>query len=425
MRMSKICFKKLLVIAICVLNIFSLCSCHSTGRFKKLDLDQRIIVNAMGIDITEDEEFEVTLQILSLEGSGTNTPIDPSKSNSAIVSQVADTIPAAIEQCETDLGKTAFLGHTELILLGRSVEDLNPVMDYVINAQGISLGIYMAYTDITAKEILDIKVKSGAYSAEVLKEVFEESLKNGISTECELIKHIDNIESTKGTTVMPIIKKIKNNKKSSKEKKSSSSELDFGENKSDSKIEAGNEKLEGGSEDSGSGGEESGGGSQESEETAFYIDGAVIVKNKRPHSVMTRDEIAGLSFLNSSVAKQTFNARLGDMLTAVSVNSTKKDSKVSIKNNRIVLDIHLTISYEFYINYSDKDKKEAAEDVTKQVYSLCDQAIDKALIQENADIFEIHTLLNHNDYKLYEEYMKNPDEVLKMVDINVSINPQI
>ncbi len=426
MRMSKIFFKKLLVTAICVFNILSLCSCNATGKYEKLDLDQRIIVNAMGIDITKDGKFEVTLQILAQEGAGTNTPIDPSKPNSTTVAQVADTIPAAIERCETDLGKTAFLGHTELVLLGKSVTDLNPVMDYVINAQGISLGIFMAYTDITAKEILDIKVNSGAYSGEALKEVFEESLKNGISTECELIKHIDNIEDTNGTTVMPIIKKIKDPIKSSEEKDNSSSELDFGESNSDGKIEAGNEKLEGGGgDDSSSGGGGSSGGSEKAEQTAFYIDGAVIVKNKKPHSVMTRDEIAGLSFINSSVAKQTFNAKLGDMLTAVNVSSTKKDTKVSIKDNRIVFDIHLTISYEFYINYSEEEQKEAAKDVTEQIYSLCYKAIDKALKQENADIFGIHSLLNHNDYRLYQEYMKNPERVLKLVDININLNPQI
>ena len=207
MKQNRIILKRFSIITICVLFIFSLCSCNSTGRYAKRDIDEKIIVHALGIDMTKDGKFEVTLQMLAQQGSGSNTPIDPSKPNSASVSQIADTIPAAIERCETDLGKKAFLGHSELILLGKNVEDLNPIFDFALNAEGISLGIFMAYTDVTAKEILNIKITSGTYSAEVLKEIFEESVKNGTSTECELIRHIDNIENTNGVTVMPIIKK--------------------------------------------------------------------------------------------------------------------------------------------------------------------------------------------------------------------------
>lgn len=463
-KRNRIGLKRIFVIAICISFILSLCSCNSTGRYAKRDIDEKIIVHALGIDITKDGKFEVTLQMLSQQGAGSNTPIDPSKPNSAAVSQVADTIPAAIERCETDLGKRAFLGHSELILLGKSVVDLEPVLDYVINAEGISLGTFMAYTDITAKEILNIKITSGAYSAEVLKEIFEESQKNGTSTECELIRHIDNLENTNGTTIMPIIKKIKDDKKSSEEKENSSSEVNFGQSKSDSSgTEAENEKVKsesgkesssdssskedsssksessskeesssksqgesGGGEESGSGGGESGGGSsEEAEATAFYIDGAVIVKNKKPYSVMTRDEIIGLSFLNDGVAEQVIDVKLGDILTGVTAGSVDKNTKVSVKNNRIVVDIRLVISYEFYKSYSKKEQKTAGEEADKRIYNFCDKAIKKALKEDNADLFEIHSLLNHNDYKLYKAYKENPEEILKKIDINVSIDSQI
>ena len=438
MKRNRVCLKKLLIIPICVLFIFSLSSCNATGKYEKRDIDEKIIVHALGIDMTKEGKFEVTLQMLVQQGTGSNTPIDPSKANSATVSQVAETIPAAIEQCETDLGKKAFLGHSELILLGKSVTDLNPILEYFINAKGISLGTFMAYTDITAKEILNIKVTSGTYSAEVLKEIFEESQKNGTSTECELIRHIDNIENTNGTTVMPIIKKIKNDKKSSNEKENSSSDIKFGETESDdSKNKSGNEKLEGGSsgsesssqsEGGGSGGEESGSGggsSEEAEVTAFYIDGAVIIKDKKPKSVMSRDEVIGLSFLNNGIAEQTIDAKMGDTLTSVSAASVKKQTDVSLKDDRIVIDVNLTIAYEFNKTFSDKEQKEVGQKAAERVHTLCQEAIDKALKEDNADIFEIHSLLNHNDYAVYEEYKKNPEEILKRVDINVSINPQI
>lgn len=435
MKQNKIIFKRIISLTMCLSFIFSLCSCDIKGRYKKRDLDERIVVHAIGVDKTKNGEFEVTMQILAQQGSGSVTPIDPSQANSATVSQIADTIPSAIEQCETDLGKKVFLGHSELVLLGKSVEDLSPIMEFLVNSQGISLGIIMAYTDVTAKEILDIKVTSGTYSAEVLKEIFEESKKNGTSTECELIKHIDNMENTNGTTVLPIIKKIKDDKKTSIEKQSESADSgeNFGSSSDGSETKSGNEKLkddEGGdsksdsssqSEGGNSGGEES----QQSEVNAFYIDGAVIVKNRKPQGVMTRDEVIGLSFLNSGIAEQTINAKINDTMTAVCAGSVKKDTNIGINDNRISIDITLTISYEFYKTLSDNEKNKAADKATEHIYALCNKTIDKALKKENADLFEVHSLLNHNDYKLYNEYKKNTDEILKNVDIRVKINPRI
>lgn len=436
MKRSNAALKKVIAVMICVFFIFSLCSCVSKGRYKKRDLDELIIVHAIGVDKTKNGKFEVTMQILSQQGSGSITPIDPSQSNSATVSQIADTIPSAIERCETDLGKKVFLGHSELVLLGENIDDLRPIMEFLINSRGISLGVIMAYTDVTAKEILDIKVTSGTYSAEILKEIFEESEKNGTSTECELIKHIDNMENTNGTTVLPIIKKIKDNKKTSNQKESENADKgeNFGDSSSDDKTKSGNEKLSdqsGGdsksdsssqSEGGGSGGGE---GSQQSEVNAFYIDGAVIVKNRKPKGVITRDEVIGLSFLNNGIAEQTINAKLNDNMTAVCAGSVKKGTNVGIDGDRISIDVKLTISYEFYKTLSDKDKKEAAKKATEHIYSLCGKTINKVLKKENADLFEIHSLLNHNDYNLYRAYKENTEEIMKKVDISVNINPQI
>ena len=438
MKQIKAVLKRIISLTVCAVLIFGLCSCNSKGRYQKRDLDERIIVHAIGLDKTKNGKFEVTMQILAQQGAGSLTPIDPSQSNSATVSQISDTIPSAIERCETDLGKKVFLGHSELVLLGESIDDLRPIMEFLINSRGISLGVIMAYTDVTAKEILDIKVTSGTYSAEILKEVFEESEKNGTSTECELIKHIDNMENTKGTTVLPIIKKIKNNKKTSIQKESNNADKgeNFGDSDSgsDDKTKAGNEKLKDESSSdsesessSQSEGGDSGGGkdSQQSEVNAFYIDGAVIVKNRKPKGVMTRDEVIGLSFLNNGIAEQTINAKLNDNMTAVCAGSVKKDTNVGIDDNKISIDVKLTISYEFYKTLSAEDKKEAAKKATEHIYSLCGKTVNKVLKKENADLFEIHSLLNHNDYNLYRAYKENSEEIMKKVDISVNINPQI
>ncbi|MCC8191740.1 MAG: hypothetical protein LIO41_01665 [Ruminococcus sp.] len=81
------------------------------------------VVHAVGIDSSEDG-FEVSFQIFRASSSGSQTPIDPSQTNVEVISSTAKTIENAVQKCETQIGKTLFFGHNQLLVISEDIEDL-------------------------------------------------------------------------------------------------------------------------------------------------------------------------------------------------------------------------------------------------------------------------------------------------------------
>ena len=102
-----------LMILICC---FSLSSCTEVAR-----LETQAIISAIGIDKGENERFKVTAQVFQSMGSGSASPIDPSKSNTAVIFAEADTVSEAMDKIEQSLGRQINTGHTKYIVIGREL----------------------------------------------------------------------------------------------------------------------------------------------------------------------------------------------------------------------------------------------------------------------------------------------------------------
>ena len=89
------------------------------GNEKSTEIASRALVHAVGIDMDENG-YTVTLQIFQSEGAGSDTQIDPSKSNTQVISNTAPTFEEAIMLCENQLGNYIFIGHNQIIVLSRN-----------------------------------------------------------------------------------------------------------------------------------------------------------------------------------------------------------------------------------------------------------------------------------------------------------------
>ena len=64
-----------------------------------IEISNRTLVHAVGID-EDDSGCTVTLQIFKTDGSGTDTVIDPSQTNTRVISNTAPTFNEAMSLCE-------------------------------------------------------------------------------------------------------------------------------------------------------------------------------------------------------------------------------------------------------------------------------------------------------------------------------------
>lgn len=355
------------------------------------DIDEKAVVHAIGIDFDEEKkEYEVTLQILSPTGSGGTTAIDVSGSNNEVISKSSKTIENAIDKCESVLGKETFLGHTELILIGNKVKNIKTCEEFIINNQQIYLGTILGCAEKTAKEILSVQINYGAYTAETLKNMFEESRQNGDCTDYEIIKILNRSENTNGDCIIPILSKTE-------EKKNS-----------DSSSQSGG--SQGGS-----------GSSQEQNVNSLNINSGMVFKDYKAYEKIDLDTILGISLINNTMKSYSVPVKINDKLYSIDIECKRVNTDISKSGESIDISKTLSIYIDMptIVNRDDHDK--VKEKVEKHLIDVCQKASDTLIKDIKIDAFNIDSTLNHYDLTLYDKYKESTQDFLSKVNMNIKI----
>ena len=171
---------------ICAVMMFAL-SEHN------VEIHDRLLCHAMGIDF-ENGEYRVTIQAFKPSGAGSDTPIDITKSNIEIISASGRTVSEALEQCESFRGKTVFLGHLQLICLGRSTDLSDPesLFEFCLKDRTVFLGVNVCLSDTTAAELMQIEMTTDTLSTENYTSVIEKNSEKARTVKCTLLDFFKN-----------------------------------------------------------------------------------------------------------------------------------------------------------------------------------------------------------------------------------------
>lgn len=221
--------KKILLILGTLLMLSSL-----TGCLKTINLSDRAIVQAIGIDYDEDK-YKLSIQIFSPEGSGGQTAIDTSKQNSKVITTEGKTIGEAMSKADLKQGKKIFYGHNRLIILGESSAKKgleNVISFFNTDAQSKSdVGMLVVKGD--ANEILNAKITQGILPAETIEKIVRNAEDTGQSFQVRFYDVAKNYKSTTNSVSIPVIKleDAEDNSGEKKEEESASSEKSEGDSK--------------------------------------------------------------------------------------------------------------------------------------------------------------------------------------------------
>lgn len=144
----------------------------SIGNDRSIDVSDRTLVHAVGID-QDDSGCTVTLQIFKSDGAGSDTQIDPSKTNTRIISNTAPTFNEAMSLCEKQLGNYIFIGHNQVIVIGSKTDLSDPeeLLSYFIRNKDNFLGVDVVLAENTAKEVLNVQIPTGTITMENFREI--------------------------------------------------------------------------------------------------------------------------------------------------------------------------------------------------------------------------------------------------------------
>ncbi len=194
--------KKILLILGTLLMLSSL-----TGCLKTINLSDRAIVQAIGIDYDQDK-YKLSIQIFSPQGSGGQTAIDTSKQNSKVITTEGKTIGEAMSKADLKQGKKIFYGHNRLIILGESSAEKgleNIISFFNTDAQSKSdVGMLVVKGD--ANEILNAKITQGILPAETIEKIVRNAEDTGQSFQVRFYDVAKNYKSTTNSVSIPVIK---------------------------------------------------------------------------------------------------------------------------------------------------------------------------------------------------------------------------
>ena len=312
---------------ILMLLFFLLLSYFFSNDFGLIDIEKTAIVTAVGIDKTEDDEFEVTLQIAVPENNNST-----SSNTKAVLNSKGKTVAEAISKIGETSGWYPKLSFCNLILLGNSIlsSDTMTAIDYFIRSIKIQNSALLAGTFDNASDIMKQATPLDNISSFALQKILLKKpgmTKNILSTD---IKEFSlGYYSRTRSNFFPMIEKIELEENSQSSNSSSS-----GEEQSSSKKE---------------------------KSVVFDARKTALIKNGKVVDFLTPEETQSAIFCYEKVKDSNLPVRsvmINDKKTDFLLNVI--DSDYSIKASVIDNKPNLNVKCSLFVRIADETDKSTA-----------------------------------------------------------------
>lgn len=341
------------------------------------EIDQRAIVHAVGID-KSDEGFEVSLQIFSPSGSGSDTPVDVSKSNTKVVSATGKTIYEGMKNCEKLIGGEAFMGHNKFVVFGKSLygEDMEKLLGWFRKENENYLGVTVGYCEGSAKDVLDIKLTEGVSAVENMELIYEYALKNGTTAKGDLLMLFNDLALATKSGFLPVF----------------------------------SVKDKGNSDE----------GDEEEKEQYLEINRAAVLKDGRIAGFISGDEISGVLWLSGQMDKNNITVEYGGEEIDVELEKKLVIPKLFEENGRLVLGYSITAEARVVEELSSELKRNVCQLSQKKILSDCEKAIKKTVDEYATDVLRIEQLVKFYKPEVFKMYSEDFSRVINDIEFRAN-----
>ncbi|QVK18388.1 Ger(x)C family spore germination protein [Mycoplasmatota bacterium] len=205
----KHCIKRYLLLPIFCMILICL-----TGCWDNRDITELSVVSAVGIDKTDDDQIEVTIQIIKI---GTVKAKEQGSSDEAYwsISKTGNTIFEALRNILTTVDRKPFYTYNELIVIGEDIakEGIMEVLDFFErDHENRRQALVLIAKGLSAKEVLNAKTELSTIPSLHLLEVIRNSQASTKIIEVELFDLLRDVCHPGKNAVVGIIEKIDNEK---------------------------------------------------------------------------------------------------------------------------------------------------------------------------------------------------------------------
>lgn len=345
-----------------------------TGCSYVSEVEQRIMVYALGVDREEDGNFSVSYQAFDPSGDKGSSPVGADEKNIKIIEAKGKSLFECEKQVELMTGKEIFVGDTELIVLGDSIknEDIEKLMSYFRNSKDIYLGTDMIFSSGKAIEVIDVGKSKKGVDPQSLGLMLSAAVSSSRAYSSRVIE-VTNEMSGSNSMVIPIMTLEKD------------------------------------------------------EEGQPYPKGVMtnmLLVDGRGVDTLNEDEAKGARLLRGNAKILSLNIPEGEYESAAVVKIKKTKRSVEIgQNGYPVVTVRIEGEISITENPSDTDREVLRLSAQKELVKYCDLAYQKAM-KNSADIFEIGLMLQKYQPRYYDEMRQNFENMLENTEFQVFITLQ-
>ena len=354
------------------------------------NINDRALVHAIGIDYDKDsDKYKISLQIFKPQGAGSDTPIDPSKTNMQLIKADGKNVSDALNHCQYEYGRELFMGHLQIIAFGDTVDFSNPeeLFSFAIYNKNVYLGVKLCLADKSAEELLKTEITRGTMTSEVFTQTIDMNDRYSATVNCRLLDFLSCI-NTHQYIAIPVLSVKQPDKEESSQKEEENG------NKSDPEIQI--------------------------KETAIIKNGKILSDR------LTNEEAIGTNWLTNKARSSKIIIDMdGEKVYAL---ITKDSSKIKLTNEdgKLIYNVKLNIVAHPSKDIADKETKKRFAHLTEEkIIDFCKKSEKKALRDNSADIFGIWKKLRHSYPNGYIEYQNRLDEIYDSVEFNVNVDCRV
>ena len=151
--------KKILITIILIIFLFSLTGCYDAST-----IEDAYYIVAMGIDLTQNESYKISIQIAKNDSQSSESKSQSSQSSSYTIYTVeADTIDSGISILNNYLNKKINLSHCSAIIFSEELakKGIGSLINSLANNQEIRPNTYILVSNQKASDILEKVSNSG------------------------------------------------------------------------------------------------------------------------------------------------------------------------------------------------------------------------------------------------------------------------
>jgi len=386
--------KRLLLVILISLTFFT--GCGSYSPFSRME--QRIMVQLVGIDF-EDGLYTVSIQF----SMGKSSNAMEVENDLKTITGKGVNLYSAVREAQKSVGKELFFSHTQVVFLGKSVLNNNPIEvleDYLTYCDHHSTA-YVAGAYEKAEDILSLTYKDEYSDKNKLFLVLKNAKETGIYPAYIIYESQINAYNKSNSFFVPMIRveEAKGGDSGEEETKDNSENEDNGETGDDSNKNS-----------TGIGGD--------TEHPKVIPEGGVLINDGKIKAFMSESRCAGLAMIANTCKTLSIDFESGSEIRSIRTFKKKVKIKPIFDGENLTFDIRFSatvqgdsnskISRAVIDNYTDDFVLPAQNAIKAKMRDTVDFAVGLG-----CDVFNLEDALKHYDYPAWLKTEDDWKQILK------------